>query len=139
MACLALMGGSSLGATPDQAPPVAAGMARVWFLRQLIPGSAMYAPWIYANGAAVAISPQGSAFYRDFQPGTYLFTVENCIPEPGTSFSLALASGNQFALQIQSDPNAPGDCVQGEVDYVRPVPPEQLSQTFAPLVYLGER
>jgi hypothetical protein len=129
----------SPAATPDQAPPVAPGRARVWFLRQLFPGSAMFAPMVSANGAPVGISPQGTVFYRDFPPGNYVFTVENCIPEPRTSFALPLAPGNQFALEVQSDPNGAWDCEDSQISYLRPVPPELLSQAFAPLAYLGQR
>ena len=126
-------------ATPDQAPPVPSGLGRVWFLRQLMPGSDMFAPMIYANGARVAISPQGTVFYRDFPPGNYVFSVENCIPEPNTSFRLPLGAGSQFALEVQSDPNGAWDCQESQISYLRPVPPDGLAATFAPLAYLGQR
>jgi len=136
---LAVLAPTCRAATPDQAPPVPAGLARVWFLRQLIPGSAMDAPMIYANGGTVAISPEGSAFYRDFSPGTYVFSVENCLPEPQTSYSLVLNPGNQFALEVQSDENGAWDCEPSQISYLRPVPPEMLSAIFTPLRYLGPK
>lgn len=102
---LALLAGSSpsLAASPNQAPPLAAGMARVWFLHDLVPGSTFFAPMISANGAKVAISPEGSAFYRDYVPGNYLFSVENCVPQPRTSQQLTLAPNQEIALHVQSD------------------------------------
>ena len=90
-------------ASPSQAPPLAPGMGRVWFLEDIVPGGSFYAPMIDVNGAKVAISPEGSAFFRDYPPGTYVFSVENCVPERQTSQQLTIASGQQFALQVQTD------------------------------------
>ena len=129
----------SRAATPDQAPPVAPSQTRVWFLRQLLPGTPMYAPMIYANGAPVAISSQGTAFYRDFAPGTYEFSVENCLPMPQTSQTLPLSPGDQIALQVQSNENGVPDCEPSEIYYISLAPAEQLSDLFAPLAYLGSK
>src|SRR5262249_42070319 len=89
-----LAAGSSIGrvdaASPSHAPPFPSGMSRVWFLNQLIPGSAMHAPMIYVNGAPTAISPEGTVFYRDFAPGNYVFGIENCLPQPRASEPLTL-------------------------------------------------
>ena len=46
----------ALAASPDQVPPVPSGQARVWFLRELVPGTAMHAPMIYANGEPLQVS-----------------------------------------------------------------------------------
>jgi hypothetical protein len=127
-----------LAATADQAPPLAPGQARVWFLRQLTPGTAMHAPMIYANGKPLAIMPEGTVFYRDFAPGAYVFTVENCLPEPQTSYTLTLGTGNEFALEVQSDENSAWDCEPSQISYLRPPPADMLSSLFAPLAYLGQ-
>jgi hypothetical protein len=137
--CLILLAGvacPSLAATPDQAPPVAPGQARMWFLRQLSPGTDMTAPMIYANGAPLAGSSQGTAFYRDFAPGTYAFTVEDCRPGAQTSLTLALDPGNEFALQLQQNDYGSMDC--GPTFYLSAPAPEMLSDLFAPLRYLGQ-
>ena len=127
----------SFGASPEQAPPLAPGMARVWFLQELVPGSSFYAPMIYANGAQLAISPEGSAFYRDYAPGTYLFSVENCVPEPQTSQQLTIGPNQQFALQVQTDDTAVSfDC---NVYYLSQVMPQNVPMVFAPLNYLGQK
>jgi hypothetical protein len=136
MIVLAIVGGPSLAATPDQAPPVAPGQARIWFLRQMSPGTDMTAPMIYANGAPLAISSQGTVFYRDFAPGSYMFTVEDCRPGAQTSFPLSLDPGNEFALQLQQNDFGPMDC--GPTFHLSAPASEMLSTLFAPLLYLGQ-
>lgn len=134
---LALLAGSnpSVAASPNQAPPLAAGMARVWFLHDLVPGSTFFAPMISANGVKVAISPEGSAFYRDYAPGIYLFSVENCVPQPQTSQQLTLAPNQEIALHVQSDDTVSFDCI---VYYLTQVIPQMVPVVFAPLRYLGQ-
>src|SRR5580658_10269966 len=90
---LVVLGGlltPAFAATPEQAPPIPAGQSRVWFLRQLLPGESFHAPTIYVNGAPIAVAAEGTAFYRDFAPGQYKFTVENCLPQPGTGQDMTL-------------------------------------------------
>ena len=53
--------------------------ARVWFLRPTSSANGTVwgaSPTIFANGAPIAPLPPNSAFYRDFAPGTYSFSVE---------------------------------------------------------------
>jgi hypothetical protein len=137
--CLIVLAGvvsPSLAATPDQAPPVAPGQARIWFLRQLSPGTDMTAPMIYANGAPLAGISQGTVFYRDFAPGTYAFSVEDCRPGAQTSLTLSLDPGNEFALQLQQNDYGPLDC--GPTFHLNVPAPEMLSDLFGPLRYLGQ-
>jgi hypothetical protein len=136
---LAGIAGMTLAASPDQAPPVPSGQARVWFLRQLIPGTAMHAPMIYANGAPIAIIPQGVTFYRDFDPGTYSFSIESCLPSEQTSVSLPLNAGSDFALQALTTDYGGFGCESGVNVYLTPAPADGLVQLFAPLAYLGAR
>jgi hypothetical protein len=138
---MVLAGGPDLAvaASPDQAPPVPAGLGRIWFLRVLVPGTAMHAPMIYANGTPVAIIPQGTVFYRDFTPGNYVFSVENCLPEPNTSFALMLNAGNQFALQVQQDDEGAWDCEPSQISYISPIAPDMLSYLFNRVRYYGAR
>jgi len=124
---------ATFAASPNQAPPLAPGMGRVWFLQDLVPGSSFYAPMIYSNDAKVAISPEGSAFFRDYPPGTYVFSVENCVPNPQTSQQLTIASGQQFALQVQTDDDVAFDCI---VYYLTQVQPRNVPMAFAPLRFL---
>jgi hypothetical protein len=126
-------------ATPDQAPPVPVGQSRVWFLRQLLPGTNFHPPMVYVNGAPVATSAEGTAFYRDFSPGQYTFGVENCLPQQGTSQTLNLRPNTQFALEVQQDDNGAWACNPPQVSYLRQVQPQAVPYTFAPLTFVGAR
>jgi len=140
--CLVVLAGRSIqtdAATPEQAPPLAAGQARVWFLHLLLPGTAQHPPMIYVNGAPIAPSPQGTAFYRDFAPGQYVFTVENCLPEPQTSQSMTLRPNTQFAIEVTSDENSAWDCYPSQISYLRQVQPQRVPYLFAQVNYLGPK
>ena len=137
---LVMLGGSAIpapAATPEQAPPVPAGQSRVWFLRQLLPGSIVTPPTIYVNGAPIARSAQGTVFYRDFAPGEYAFTIENCLQQAGTGQTMTLRPNTQYALQVQQDDNGAWDCYPHQISYLRQVQPDQVPYYFAPLTYLG--
>jgi len=137
--CLVSFGSTppALAASPDQAPPIAAGQSRVWFLRQLLPGSSFHPPMIYVNGSPIATSGQGTAFYRDFAPGQYAFNVENCLPQPGAGQTLTLRPNAQYAIEVTRDDNGAWDCVPPQVSYLRQVQPQQVPYLFTPLTYLG--
>jgi hypothetical protein len=127
----------SLAADPTQAAPIPAGLGRLWFLRSLNPGSAMNSPMLYANGAPIATSSQGTAFYHDFPPGTYLIAVDNCQPGAQRTVTVPLDAGNDFALQVQQDDFGPLDC--GPTFYLSIPSAEIVSSVFAPLENLGQR
>lgn len=136
---LALCGwvGPGFGATPNQAPPLPPGQARVWFLRQLLPGSIVTPPTIYVNGAPIARIAQGTAFYRDFAPGQYTFSPENCLRQAGTAQTMTLRPNTQYALLVQQDDNGAWNCYPHQVSYLQQVEPQQVPYEFAPLTYLG--
>jgi hypothetical protein len=79
------------------------GAARVWFLRPA--GANSYAlgaaPMIYANGTPVADIPSNAAFYRDFAPGTYRFTVQPYGSPNHKADTVRLAPGTQTYLEVQ--------------------------------------
>jgi hypothetical protein len=108
---------------------VAPGMARVWFLRTRDPQEQFGDPIIYANGNAVGRSVPGVAFYRDFPPGTYAFTVQSYGLPTGTKDIVQLAPGTETYLEILWGGSwlegAPG----GATFYVRTLPPE-LDQAY---------
>ena len=134
---VAAAGSAASAATPDQAPPVPAGQARVWFLRQLLPGTQFHPPMIYVNGAPIATSAEGTAFYRDFVPGQYAFGVENCVPQAGTDQTMNLQPNAQYAIEVTQDDNGHWDCMPPQISYLRQVPPQRVPYLFAPLTYLG--
>ena len=96
---------SPLTASQAQTPGMAAGMARVWVLRQSDPQSGNVeaaAPMVFANGAPVGRSRAGTVFYRDFAPGSYTFTAEPYGGLPtGQAATVSLAAGTQNYLQVQ--------------------------------------
>ena len=77
--------------------------ARVWFLRPSS-GAATEVlgatPMIYANGAPVGTITANAAFYRDFAPGTYSFTVQPYGFPTGHTDKVQLSPGSQTYLQI---------------------------------------
>jgi hypothetical protein len=137
---LVVLGGllmPAFAATPEQAPPVPAGQSRVWFARQLLPGSIQTAPQVYVNGALIAISAQGTVFYRDFTPGKYKFRVENCLKQANTGQNMRLRPNAQYLLEITQDDNGAWDCYPPQVSYLRQVPPQEAPNLLAALTYLG--
>jgi hypothetical protein len=83
--------------------PVAAqapGTARVWFLRTKDPQEQYGDPIIYANGNQVGRSIPGIAFYHDFPPGDYVFTVQSYGAPTSYKDRVQLAPGSQTYLEI---------------------------------------
>jgi hypothetical protein len=140
--CAVVLSGSAgiaLAASPDQAPPVPSGQARVWLLRELLPWTAMHAPMIYANGEPLAIIPQGVTFFRDLAPGTYSFAVQSCLPSEQTTMTLPLGPSNEFVLQVQTSVYGGFSCESGENMWLGAAPADQLDMLLAPLAYLGAK
>jgi hypothetical protein len=84
------------------APP-ALGMARVWFLRTRDPQEQFGDPIIFANGNQIGRSVPGIAFYHDFPPGTYAFTVQSyglTAGQPTGRDRVQLAPGTDTYLEI---------------------------------------
>ena len=112
--------------------PVAApapGLARVWFLRTKDPQEQFGGPIIYANGNQVGRSVPGIAFYHDFPPGAYAFTVQSYGMPNNYKDQVQLAPGTQTYLEILWGASwlegAPG----GATFFVRTLPPE-LDQAY---------
>jgi hypothetical protein len=131
---------STVAEVQAQLPAPADGMARVWFLRELQPGMPPYVPTIYANGTPLAGPAQGSAFYRDFPAGNYIFDVANCITQPGSAQAIALAPGSVTAVRVVEDTvGIPLGCYPAALYDMRQVPPQLLPDYLGGLVYLGSR
>ena len=61
------------------APPLAPGLARVWFLSQGDPtGGNIYAsqPIVYVDRTPLVTIQQGTAFFHDFPPGRYRLSAQ---------------------------------------------------------------
>jgi hypothetical protein len=121
-----------------QVPPAKSGSVRVWFLRHSTtqwPAVQAFSPVIYANGAPVAAIPTDTAFYRDFAPGTYRFTVQSFELQTPQATSLQLAPGTEYFLDV--------DWIDRESNWassfaILPMG-VQVAQAYLPtLHYLGE-
>jgi hypothetical protein len=89
---------AAVPAAPNQA------MARVWFLRPTSSADGNVwgaSPVISANGAPITAIPPNSAFYRDFAPGTYSFSVEPYGTPTGDADTVQLSPSGQTYLNVQ--------------------------------------
>ena len=141
---------TAIAATPNpsmSAPSSgqSSGTARVWFLRPASSSSTEFgaAPEIYANGAPVRAIPANAAFYRDFAPGTYNFTVQAYGLPNDAADTVQLAPGSQTYLEVQWVPAweegyASGDRSESHSFFVLNMSP-QLAQAYIPgLTDLGQ-
>src|SRR5271169_6727424 len=126
-----------------QPAPVEPGAARVWFFRQADPpGGNVYAadPIVYANGAPVSGIAQGTAFFRDFQPGKHRFTVQPFGTPTNQHDTLELASGTQAYVQIQWEPNWEAGHTGGGSSFTVLTASSEVGQQYLPtLTNLGQR
>ena len=135
---------SAPGGSAAQAPPLAPGMARVWVLRQAADPSQgnieAADPVVFANGAPIAGSKQGTVFFHDFAPGTYKLTVQAFGTPAKESDTVQLAAGMQSYVQIEAVPNwEEGSRVGGWSFAVLTVSPETAREYLPTMAYLGQR
>lgn len=139
-AAQSLAPGRTVAQTASTIPPLAAGLARVWFLRQYQPSVSLRTPMMFVNGAPLASSVPGTALFRDLPPGTYTFTVETCTVDTNQAATLNLAPGSQITLEVQALRGfATLDCPVDDTFYMRAIPPERAQLYYAQLTYLGAR
>jgi hypothetical protein len=118
----------SYASVAAQAP----GTARVWFLRTKDPQEQFGDPIIYANGQQVGRSIPGIAFYHDFPPGTYAFTVQSfglTAGQPLQKDVVQLAPGSQTYLEILWGGSWLVGTAGGATFFVRTLPPA-LDQAY---------
>lgn len=122
-------------------PPVPAGLARVWVVRQFEPGlGVQWTPMTYINGAPFASSYAGTAFYRDLPPGTYNFTVESCTTDFNQNQTLRLTPGMRADLEVQVLNSIPAwGCYDPNTFYIRLIPPQWAQRYFSQVRYAGPR
>jgi hypothetical protein len=120
-------GGGLQSYAPVAAP--APGVARVWFLRTKDPQEQFGDPLIYANGTAVGRSIPGIAFYHDFPPGTYAFTVQSFGIPTNAKDTVQLAPGTQTYLEVLWGGSWLVGTAGGATFYVRTLPPA-LDQAY---------
>lgn len=118
-------------------------MARIWVLRQADPPQGnleVASPIVFANGAPLADSKEGTAFFHDFPPGTYKLTVQAFGTPAKLSDTVQLSAGMQSYVQIEAVPNwEEGSRVGGWSFDVLSMSPEVAQQYLPTLAYLGQR
>jgi len=126
-----------------QVSAIEPGLARVWVLRQSDPpGRTIDAarPMVFANGAPLSESKEGTAFFHDFPAGTYKFTVQAYGTPAGQNDTVQLAAGMQTYLQVQAVPNwEQGSSVGGFSFAVLTMSPEIAQQYMPTMTNLGRR
>jgi hypothetical protein len=124
-----------------QIPPIPAGLARVWVVRQFEPGlGVQWTPMTYINGQPFGSSYAGTAFFRDLPPGTYNFTVESCTTDFNQNQTLRLTSGMRADLEVQVLNSIPAwGCYDPNTFYIRLIPPEWAQRYFSQVRYVGPR
>jgi hypothetical protein len=130
-------------ASQASVPALQPSMARVWVLRQpSSPGGNVAAadPMVYANGAPLAQSAQGTVFFHDFQPGTYRFTVQAYGTPTNVVDTLQLAPGTQAYVQVQAVPNWQLGATGGGASFTVLTMSPQEAQAYLPTMSnLGQR
>ena len=126
-----------------QIPAVRPSMARVWFFRQTDPtGGDVSAgmPIVYANGAPVGDVPQGTAFFHDFPPGKYRFTVQPYGTPTREHDTLQLVPGTQSYVQVQWEANWEANRTGGGSSFTVLTSSPEVAQQYLPtLTNLGQR
>jgi hypothetical protein len=134
---------ANVATSKAQAPPVEPGMARVWFFRQSDPtGGNVYAaePIIYANGAPVGQIAQGTAFFHNFPPGKYRFTVQPFGTPTREHDTLQLEPATQTYVQVQWEPAWEANRTGGGSSFTVLTSSPEVAQQYLPtLTNLGQR
>jgi hypothetical protein len=95
---------------------------------------------VFANGAPIAQSVEGTAFFHNFPPGTYRFTVQAYGTPTGERDKVQLAPGAETYLQIEAVQNwESGSSVGGWSFIMQPTSAELAKQYLPTLTYLGQR
>jgi hypothetical protein len=118
-------------------------MARVWFFRQADPtGGNVFAgtPIVYANGAPIGDVAQGTAFFHDFAPGKYRFTVQPFGTPTREHDTLQLVPGTQSYVQVQWEANWEANRTGGGSSFTVLTSSPEVAQQYLPtLTNLGQR
>jgi len=120
-----------------QIPALGPEMARVWFMRDKDPKEQHGMPFIYANSQPIGRSRPGTAFFRDFPPGSYAFTVESYDIATGQKVALQLNAGAQAYLDIGWGESWLHGAAGGDTFYVQQFSPKLGQAHLRALSYVG--
>jgi hypothetical protein len=133
----------TVATSQSQVPAIDPTVARVWFFRQTdTPRGNVEAgaPIIYANGAPVGPIEQGTAFFHNFPPGKYRFTVQPYGTPSREHDTLLLAPGTQAYVQIQWEANWETGSTAGGSSFTALTSAPEVAQQYLPtLTNLGQR
>jgi hypothetical protein len=87
-------------AAPYLATPVAPGMARIWFYRDMNPNDILATPYVRLNGVVAGVSEPGGAFYRDLQPGRYRISADSYYDDLHLDRDVDVAPGAEVYARI---------------------------------------
>jgi hypothetical protein len=95
---------------------------------------------VYANGAPLARSGQGTVFFHDFEPGTYRFTVQPYGTPANLVDTLQLLPATQAYVQVQAVPNWElGSTAGGGSFAVLTMSPQEAQPYMQMMTNLGQR
>ena len=138
--CAAQPGGT---ASPAPVAALQPSMARVWVLRQpSSPGGNIAAsdPIVFVNGTQLAQSAEGTAFFHDFQPGTYRFTVQPYGTPTNYIDTVQLAARTEAFVQVEPVANwEVGSSSGGGSFIIAAMSPQEAQQYMALMRNLGQR
>jgi hypothetical protein len=87
-------------AAPYLATPVAPGMARIWFYRDMNPNDILATPYVRLNGVVAGVSEPGGAFYRDVPPGRYRISADSYYDDLHLDRDVDVAPGAEVYARI---------------------------------------
>jgi hypothetical protein len=87
-------------AAPYLATPVAPGMARIWFYRDMNPNDILATPYVRLNGVVAGVSEPGGAFYRDLPPGRYRISADSYYDDLHLDRDVDVAPGAEVYARI---------------------------------------
>jgi Protein of unknown function (DUF2846) len=111
------------------APPIPAGLARVWFYRPSEPYESLNLARIDMNGSYIGAVANGNAFYRDIPPGNYHIASEsfghdfnqdkNVDPAPGEQLYVKIVSLESWGVSVSGSRS-----IQRDTFYAWLIPPQ---------------
>jgi hypothetical protein len=87
-------------AAPYLATPVAPGMARIWFYRDMNPNDILATPYVRLNGVVAGVSEPGGAFYRDVPPGRYRISADSYYDDLHLDRDVDVAPGAEVYAKV---------------------------------------
>ena len=104
LGCVVLLAMAGCAQPPAAAPylatPVAPGIARIWFYRDLNPNDIMATPYVRLNGVVAGVSEPGGAFFRDVPPGRYRISADSYYRDATLDRDVDVAPGAEVYAKV---------------------------------------